>query len=396
MRVTDYEFIDVPPRWTFLKVETSDGTVGWGELSLSRQRRAATGAVEEFMTEYVLGADPTRVEDHWQAMYRSGRFRGGTVLMTGIAGIDQALWDIKGKVHDLPVFEFLGGPVRDRVRLYQHVHTESEITGDADDGEDVAEGYARDAREQVEAGFDALKFVPFGMLDAVAKPGEVEAAREIVRAVREAVGPDVDVALDFHGRASRAAAKQMAAGLEEFDPMFYEEASTGPEHAEDFAELARHTSVPIATGERRHSRWDFKPLFEDGAVDVVQPDLCYAGGISEMHRIAAMAEAYDVAFAPHCPFGPIALAACLQVDAATHNAFVQEQIVHREDYLGFSPLEYLENPGALTHEDGHVDVLTGPGLGVTIDEDAVRERSIEDPQWESPGWRHPDGRVAQN
>ena len=408
MRVVDYELFNVPPRWTFLKLTTSDGTVGWGEVSLSRQRRAVSGAVADFMEEYVLGGDPMRIEDHWQAMFRSGRFRGGPVLMTGIAGIDQALWDVKGKVHGLPVAEFLGGPVRDRIRLYQHVRTKDEVasTNEGDGGDSSADeeghrvaepdAFAEDARRQVDAGFDALKLVPFGRLAAVATPDEIDRARAVVRAVREAVGPDVDVALDFHGRASKASAKQLATALEEFDPMFYEEAVTGPEHADGYPELARHSSVPLATGERRHSRWGFKRIFEDGAVDIVQPDICYAGGISELHRIGAMAEAYDVALAPHCPFGPIALAACLQVDAATHNAFVQEQIVHREDYLDYSLLSYLENPEVLAHEDGYVDCLTDPGLGVTVDEETVRKHAVDDPQWESPGWRHADGRVAQN
>ncbi|MFC6825283.1 galactonate dehydratase [Halopelagius fulvigenes] len=404
MRVVNYELFNVPPRWTFLKVETSDGSIGWGEISLSRQRRAASGAVADFMEEYVIGNDPTRIEDHWQAMYRSGRFRGGPVLMTGIAGIDQALWDIKGKIHGMPISEFLGGPVRDRIRLYQHVRTKAEVASANDDSDDrdgenqvsSPEAFVEDARRQINAGFDALKLVPFGMLDAVAKPGDVDRARTVVRAVREEVGPDVDLALDFHGRASKASAKQMATALEEFDPMFYEEAVTGPEHANNYRELARHTSVPIATGERRHSRWAFKEVFEDGAVDIVQPDLCYAGGISELHRIGTMAEAYDVALAPHCPFGPIALAACLQVDAAMHNAFIQEQIVHREDYLDYSLLSYLENPEVLAQEDGHVDVLTEPGLGITVDEEIVQRHAIDNPQWESPGWRHLDGRVAQN
>lgn len=404
MQVVDYELFNVPPRWTLLKIETSDGTIGWGEVSLSRQRRAASGAVADFMEEYILGRDPTRIEDHWQAMYRSGRFRGGPVLMTGISGIDQALWDIKGKIHEMPVSEFLGGPVRDRIRLYQHVRTKAEVASANGDSQDQdtknqiasPKAFVEDARRQVDAGFDALKLVPFGMLDEVAKPEDIDRSRGVMRAVREEVGPAVDIALDFHGRASKASAKQIATALEAFEPMFYEEAVTGPEHANNYQELARHTSVPIATGERRHSRWEFKKIFEDGAVDIVQPDLCYAGGISELHRIGTMAEAYDVALAPHCPFGPIALAACLQVDATTHNAFIQEQIVHRDDYLEHSFLSYIENPEVLAQEDGHVDVLTGPGLGISVDEETVREYAIKDPQWESPGWRHSDGRVAQN
>lgn len=395
MRITDYELFDVPPRWIFVKLVTSDGHVGWGEVSLSRQRRAVHGAVTEFMEEYILGEDPSRIEDHWQAMFRCGRFRGGPVLMTAIAGIDQALWDIKGKALGEPVYELLGGPARDTIRLYQHVHTQAEITGRSDD-DDTTEQLAADAAEQVDAGFTAVKMVPMGRMRYVDTPAQVEAVRERVAAVREAVGDRVDLALDFHGRASKAMAKRLVVELEEYDPMFYEEAVTGPEHADVFPELAANTSIPIATGERRHSRWEFKQLFENHSVDIVQPDVCYVGGISETKRIATMAEAYDVAIAPHCPFGPIALAACVQVDACTANAIIQEQIVHRADYTDFDMLDYLDNPDVFEFDtEGYIDLPDGPGLGIEVDESTVREMTEREAHWESPHWRHDDGTVAE-
>lgn len=395
MRVTDYELFHVPPRWTFLKVATSNGTVGWGEISLSRQRRAASGAVADFMEEYILGEDPTCIEDHWQAMYRSGRFRGGPVLMTGMSGIDQALWDIKGKEYDMPISEFLGGKVREKIRIYQHVNTRREVTGDSQNSKDEIERFVEDAQQQVNAGFNAIKLLPTGMMGRVENPASINKAKNIVGAIREAVGDDIDIALDFHGRASKASAKQLATALEEFDPMFYEEAVTGPEHTDLFSELAQTTSVPLATGERRHTRWDFKKLFENNSIDIIQPDLCYAGGISEMKRIGSMAEAYDVGLAPHCPFGPIALAACLQIDATVHNSFIQEQILHREDYASFDLFRYIKNPEVLAHENGYINVLQEPGLGITVDEQTVRENALENPQWESLGWRHQDGSIAQ-
>jgi galactonate dehydratase len=396
MRVTSYELFDVPPRWTFLKLETSDGLVGWGEVSLSRQRKAVHGAVEEFMEEFVLGADPMRIEDHWQRMFRHGRFRGGPVLMAAISGIDMALWDIKGRSQDLPVYEFLGGATRDTVRLYQHVHTKAEIAGEEEGG--GVEDLAADARDQVDAGFTALKFTPTEKVRRVDNPAAIEAARKRVGAVREAVGDEVDVALDFHGRVAKPMAKQFAVELEEFRPMFYEEAVTGPEVADNYAELTNHTSVPLATGERRHSRWAFKDLLESGSIDIVQPDLCYVGGISETRRIAAMAESYDVMFAPHCPFGPVSLAASLQVDACTPNAIIQEQIVHRPEYLGFDPLEYVTTPEVFEFEPGgYVDLPDGPGLGIEVNEEFVREMTdeTEPTNFQSPQWRHEDGAIAE-
>jgi galactonate dehydratase len=378
MRITDYELFPVAPRWQLLKLETSDGTVGWGEPVVEGRAKTTAAAVEELLDSYLLGEDPMHIEEHWQRMYRGGFYRGGPVLMSALSGVDQALWDIKGKQYGAPVYDLLGGKARDRIRLYQHI------------GGETLDDLAESARTQVDAGFEVLKMTPTEELRRVDAPARVDRARERMATVREAVGPGVDVGLDFHGRVSKSMAKRLAAALEEFDPMFYEEPVLA-EHNDALADLAAHTSVPIATGERMFSRWDFKGILAENAVDVIQPDLSHAGGITEVHKIAAMAEAYDVALAPHSPLGPVALAACLHVDACAPNALVQEQILHRAGVP-----TYLEDESPFDHEGGYVDLPPGPGLGVDPDEDALREAVVEDADvWNVPEWTHEDGGLAE-
>jgi galactonate dehydratase len=381
MEITDYELFEVPPRWLFLKVTTSDGVVGWGEPVVEGRAKTVRTAVEELMDNYLLGEDPTDIEDHWQAMYRGGFYRGGPILMSAIAGIDQALWDIKGKRFGAPVYELLGGKARDCVRVYQWIG--------GDRPADVGEA----AREKVDAGFTALKMNATAELRRVDSPAAVDAAADRIAQVREAVGPDVDVGLDFHGRVAKSMAKRLVEALEPYDPMFVEEPVL-PEHNDALPEVAQHTTTPIATGERMYSRWDFKEVFEQGVVDVIQPDLSHAGGITEVKKIASMAEAYDVAMAPHCPLGPLALASCVQVDACTPNALIQEQSldIHYNDTSDV--LDYLADPGVFEYQDGYVDLPDGPGLGVEIDEAVVRERA-GDVNWHNPVWRHEDGSVAE-
>ena len=376
MRITDYELFEVPPRWQFLRVETDDGLVGWGEPLVEGRAKTTAAAVEELMDTCIVGEDPSRIEDHWQTMYRGGFYRGGPVLMSAISGIDQALWDLKGKQFSAPVYELLGGPARDRIRIYGHVSGET------------PDEAAESAVASVEEGFTVLKSGPSGPIRRVDNPAKVAAVRERVGAIREAIGPEIDLGLDFHGRVSKPMAKRLVAALEEFEPMFYEEPVLA-EHNDALAEISQHTSIPIATGERMFSRWDFKEVFEDGTVDVIQPDLSHAGGITEVHKIAAMAEAYDVALAPHCPLGPIALAACIQIDAVAPNALVQEQVIHRDGMP-----TYLADESVFSHEGGYVPLPDGPGLGIEIDEDAVAE-AAGPVDWHNPVLRHDDGSVAE-
>jgi galactonate dehydratase len=380
-RITDYELYEVPPRWLFLRLETSDGRVGWGEPVVEGRARTVRGAVEELMETSLLGEDPAPIADHWQAMYRGGFYRGGPVLMSAIAGIDQALWDLKGKAFGAPVYELLGGPVREKMRVYQWVG--------GDRPADVGEA----AKEKVAQGFSALKMNATPEFRRVENPAAVEAAVDRIREVRERVGSEVDIGVDFHGRVAKSMAKRLAAKLEPYDPMFVEEPVL-PEHNEALPDIATHTSTPIATGERLYSRWDFKQLFEQGTVDIIQPDLSHAGGITEVKKIADMAEAYDVALAPHCPLGPIALAACLQVDGVCQNALIQEQSLDIHYNEGSDVLDYLADPAVFDYHDGFVDLPESPGLGIELDE-AVVESRAGDVDWHNPVWRHDDGSVAE-
>ena len=380
--IVDYELYTVPPRWLFLRVETSDGLVGWGEPVIEGRAHTVKAAVVELFESYLLGKDATNIEDHWQAMYRGGFYRGGPILMSAIAGIDQALWDIKGKHFDAPAYELLGGKAREKIRVYQWI------------GGDRPEGVAEAAREKVDAGFTALKMNATPEMRRIDNPQAVADAKDRLAAVREAVGPTIDIGVDFHGRVSKPMAKRLAAELEEYEPFFLEEPVLS-EHNDALGEIAAQTSVPIATGERMYSRWDFKEIFEQGVVDVIQPDLSHAGGITEVKKIASMAEAYDVALAPHCPLGPIALASCLNIDACSPNALIQEQSLDIHYNETNDILDYLTDGSVFEYEDGYVDLPSKPGLGIEIDEDYVRERAQADANWHNPVWRHDDGSVAE-
>ncbi|NGM70730.1 galactonate dehydratase [Natronolimnobius sp. AArcel1] len=381
-RITEYELFEVPPRWVFLKITTSDGTVGWGEPVVEGRAKTVRTAVEELMDNYLLDEDPSRIEHHWQRLYRGGFYRGGPILMSAISGIDQALWDIKAKQFDAPIYELLGGAARDRIRVYQWI------------GGDRPSEVGHAAVEKVDNGFTALKMNGTSEMRRVDTPGAVQEARDRLSEVRDAVGDDVDIGVDFHGRVSKPMAKRLVEALEPYEPMFIEEPVL-PEHNDALPEIAQHTTVPIATGERMYSRWDFKSLFKQGVVDVIQPDLSHAGGITEVKKIASMAEAYDVAVAPHCPLGPIALASCIQVDACTPNALIQEQSLNIHYNQTSDVLDYLADPTVFEYQDGYVTLPTGPGLGINIDEDVVRERAAQDVNWHNPVWRHDDGSVAE-
>jgi galactonate dehydratase len=302
--------------------------------------------------------------------------------MSAIAGVDQALWDIKGKQFGVPVYELLGGAARERIRVYQWI------------GGDRPSDVAEQAREQVEAGFTALKMNATEEIDRVDDPAAIDAASTRLREVREAVGDEVGIGVDFHGRVSKPIAKRLVEALEPYDPMFVEEPVLS-EHNDALPRIAEHTTTPIATGERMYSRWDFKRIFEDGTVDVIQPDPSHAGGITEVKKIAAMAEAYDVSMAPHCPLGPIALASCLQVDACSPNAFIQEQSLDIHYNETSDVLDYLVDSSVFDYEDGYVQIPDGPGLGIEMDEEHVRAKAETNVDWHSPVWRYTDGSVAE-
>jgi len=369
MKIATLETFFVKPRWLFLKVHTNDGLVGWGEPIVEGWSRTVAACVAE-MGRYLIGQDPRRIGHHWQALYRGGFYRGGPVLVSALSGIEQALWDITGKWLGVPVHQLLGGAVRDRVRVYAHVGGES------------AEAYAEKGRAALARGFTAVKTCPFGAVRFVEGPAFVEQVVARVAALREAAGKGVDIGLDFHGRVGPAMAIQLAKALEPLSPMFIEEPCL-PENVDAMATVARSTTVPIATGERLFTKWGFREVLEKQAAAILQPDLSHAGGILEVRQIAAMAEAHYAAIAPHCPLGPIALAACLQVDACTPNFLCQEQVCLGEGYL--------KQPFVV--KDGYVAVPTGPGLGIEVDEAALAGK-LYDGSWETPRLWHEDGSVA--
>lgn len=382
MRITNYRLFKVPPRWVFLKIETDEGIAGWGEPIIEGKAATVCTAVDELM-EYLQGKDPMLIEDHWNLMYRGGFYRGGPILMSAISGIDQALWDIKGKFYNAPIHELMGGRVRDTIKVYSWIN-----------GKKVSD-IGQAAKEAVEAGFQALKMNATEKLQYIDSHENIDEVVKRVASVREAVGRGIGVGIDFHGRLHKGMAKVMAYELQQFGLMFIEE-PVMPENNEALKEITKHTSIPIATGERMFSRWDFKNLLALGCVDIIQPDLSHAGGITECKKIISMAEAYDVAAAPHCPLGPIALAACLQVDATCHNACLQEQSlgIHYNNGSN-SLLDYLEDQSVFKYEKGFVTIPRGPGLGISINEEYLLKMSKDGHNWKNPVWRHADGSVAE-
>lgn len=381
MKIDRLEMFAVPPRWLFLKITTDDGYVGWGEPIVEGKAETVRAAVEE-MGDYLIGKNAGNIEDLWQALYRGGFYRGGPILTSAISGIEQALWDIKGKRLGVPVYDLLGGPVREKMRVYAWIG--------GDEPAEVADA----ARTRVAEGYTAMKMNGTGALEWIDSSGAVRAAAERLAAAREAVGESIGIAIDFHGRVHKGMAKTLVKALEPFGPLFIEEPVL-PENNEALAEIARHAAVPIATGERMFTRWQFKSVLAAGGVDILQPDLSHAGGIWETRKIAAMAEAYDVAIAPHCPLGPIALAASLQLDFCTPNAFIQEQSLGIHYNQGSDLLDYLADPTVFHYEEGYVARPTAPGLGITVDEEKVREMAAVGHRWRNPVWRNADGSVTE-
>lgn len=378
-KIIAIETFRVPPRWLFVRVQTHAGVVGWGESSLEGHAEAVEGAFAALRDRFI-GADADQIEEIWQIAYRLGFYRGGPVLMSALSGLDQALWDLKGKSLGVPVWQLLGGRVRDRIAVYAWI------------GGDSPGEVLEAAQTRLAQGFRAVKMNATGALGWIESPKALDAVVERLASVK---GAGLDVALDFHGRVHKPMAKQLAARLEPLCPLFIEEPLLS-EHPEAIRQLAQLTTLPIALGERLYSRWDFKPFFEAGAIDIVQPDLSHAGGLSECRRIAAMAEAYDVAIAPHCPLGPIALAACMQLALLAANFAIQEMPLGiHYNAKAHDLLTYLQNPGIFDIKDGMVDALEGVGLGVQIDEDRVRRAALEPHNWRNPVWRGADGGVRE-
>ena len=381
MKIVRLSTYHAAPRWLFLKIETDEGISGWGEPIVEGRARTVEAAVHEF-SDYLIGKDPTRINDLWQTLYRGGFYRGGAILMSAIAGIDQALWDIKGKALGVPVYELLGGLVRERMKTYRWV------------GGDRPADIIKQIRDYQAQGFDTFKFNGTEELQLIDSPRTIDAAVAKVGEIRAAFGNTIDFGIDFHGRVGAPMARVLLRELEQFHPLFVEEPVL-PEQAEYYPQLAAASSIPLAAGERMYSRFEFKSVLAAGGLSILQPDLSHAGGITECFKIAAMAEAHDVALAPHCPLGPVALAACLQLDFVAHNAMLQEQSIGIHYNEGADLLDYVVNKEDFTCTNGQIAALPKPGLGVEIDEARLVDATRQPPRWRNPLWRHADGSVAE-
>ncbi|MCL1796640.1 MAG: galactonate dehydratase [Clostridia bacterium] len=381
MIITSVELFQVPPRWLFLKMTTACGVVGWGEPVVEGRAATVEACVREIIP-FLLGKNAGDIEDTFQMLYRSGFYRGGPVLTSALSGIEQAMWDIKGRHFGVPVYELIGGKVRNRIEVYRWI------------GGDHPSDVATAAREAVSQGYHAVKMNATSEMRWIDTYDQLDQVVERVAMIRETVGNKLRIAIDFHGRLHKTMARILMHKLEPFDLMFVEEPVLC-ENEREFIELARSCPIPIATGERNYTRWGFKEMLTRGGVDILQPDLSHCGGILEGRKIAAMAEAFDVSVAPHCPLGPIALASALQLDFTTPNAVIQEQSAGIHYNEGYDLLNYISNPSVFDFSDGYAHLLTGPGLGIEIDEAYVRKMAETGHDWHNPIWRDSDGVIAE-
>ncbi len=377
MRVTRIETFLVPPRWLFAKVSTDEGITGWGEATLEGRSHTDQAAVHE-LEDVLVGRDPLRIEDHWQVMSKSGFYRGGPVLCSAVAGLDQALWDIAGKAYGVPVHQLLGGPVRDRVRVYAH-------WGIAD----MTDAGLERARERLErlraSGYTAFKSGPGGTWRGHEPPAVIDAFVRRAYLMREWAGPEIELAFDLHGKMTPALAIEICHELKGMRPLFVEE-PVPQENVAALRQVAERSPVPIATGERLLTRWGFREVCEQQAAAYLQPDVSHVGGITELKKVANLAEVYYLHIAPHCAIGPVALAAALHVDAVVPNFLIQEQI---DASLGDG---LLREPWLV--RDGHIDLPTRPGLGFEIDEAEAQQNRAYQEELGGEFYHPADGSVA--
>ncbi|KIL64099.1 hypothetical protein M378DRAFT_24716 [Amanita muscaria Koide BX008] len=387
-QIVKIETFRLPPRWLFIRVETADGFVGWGEATLEGHTEAVEGAFEDLRSRF-MHWDADNIQDIWQNAYSARFYRGGPVLMSALSGLDIALWDIKGKKLGVPVWQLLGGKVRDKVKVYGWI------------GGDKPRDVIASAVQRKKEGFSVVKM---NATDGIAWIDSPDVLATVAHHVHEVRALGLDVGVDFHGRLHKGMAKQLAKLLEPHRPLFIEEPML-PTQPEEIADLAKQISTPIALGERLYTRFDFRPYLERRAIDIAQPDVSHCGGISELHKIASLAETYDVALAPHCPLGPIAFAACMQVAISAPNFVIQEMSWKIHYNVSPDPEReadlhtYMLNPEVFEIKEGYVTALQGSGIGVEINENLVRKASeiyIQNhPAWRNPVWRGEDGSVRE-
>ena len=363
MKITDvktFQMRGVARNWTFVKVLTDSGIHGWGEGTLENQELAVEQAILTLASRYLEGRDPTQIERHWQVMYRHGFWRGGPVLGSAVSALDQALWDIAGKAYGVPVYKLLGGPVRDRVRVYTHANSPEEITHSIND-----------------LGFSAFKCTGWYSRQNVDEHEVVREFKERISKYRELVGPNIDIMYDNSGLSRPQQAIEMMRDVEGFNLYFFEEPCQ-PDNPDNLRFVRENANVKtqIATGERLYHRWDYRYVLEHQLADIIQPDVCHCFGISELHRIATAAETYYIRIAPHNPNGPIATAASVHVCAAAPNFAMLETIQS-------SPWHEDVQKTPLRFNEGYIELPTEPGLGVDLDEDIMKGRPYDPIQFDS-------------
>jgi galactonate dehydratase len=372
--------------WLLVRIDTDEGLIGVGEATVEGKELAVAAAIGH-LAEYLVGRDPMPTSDLWQAMYQAF-WKGGPILMSALAGVDIALWDLKGKVLGRPIFDLLGGPVRSKVLAYTHVRRPGVIEGTRVNmwWEDPSQDSSADvAVDLVKRGYLALKTGPFVEHGLVRDRGWLTRTAERVAMIREAVGPSIEIMIDLHGRLEPASAIRFAASVADYDVAWLEE-PVPPENLDSLARVAQKTTIPIATGERLYTKADFWRLLQLKCVDFIQPDICHCGGITEFIRIASMAEACDVLIAPHNPLGPVATAASLQVGGAFRNCHIQEAKIDDVPWR-----TELTNP-SMVPVDGYFSLPSGPGLGIEVDWESVKAHPYQSQPL--PRSRNLDGSVA--
>jgi galactonate dehydratase len=371
--------------WVFVKIETDSGVYGWGEATLEWKTRAVVGAIED-LAPMVIGEDPSRIEHIYQRLYRQSFWRGGVVMMSGISGIDQALWDIRGKVLGQPVYQLLGGRVRDRVRMYTHLGGGDMRAVYETQSQPDPQKFVDLAIQVVEKGYTAVKVLLTPPTESLSRIAEYRFSENIMQSLREGVGEDVDIMIDCHGRHFPSNAVEFARVLAPYRPYFMEE-PVPPENVAAMAEVKRQSPIPIATGERLVTRFGFREVFEQQACHIIQPDLCHCGGLSEAKRIAAMAETYYMGVAPHNPLGPVANAAALHFALSTPNFIIQE------DMLSDVPWRWDVVKQDMQSKDGYWLPNDQPGLGIEVDEKVAAKHPFKQEVLHTLTANAPDGAV---
>jgi galactonate dehydratase len=377
MKIVKIEQFFPRKRTRLVKITTDQGIEGWGETTLEGRPKGVIGVVEE-LADYLVGKDPLRMEHHWQHIYRSAFFRSGPVVMTALSGIDQALWDIAGKYYGVPTYKLLGGNVRDRIRVYAH-------WGIWDISDEALEKSKDRLEWLLTMGYSAFKSGPGGKWRAHEPPSVIDSFVKRAYLMREWVGPDVELAFDFHGKFTPGLAVEICQELKGMRPLFVEE-PVPQENVDALKLVSDQVTFPIATGERLLTRWQFREVFEKHAVSLIQPDVSHVGGITELKKVANMAEVYYMHIMPHCAIGPVALAAALHVDAVVPNFLIQEQI---DASLGYG---LLKDDWQVVN--GHIELPTKPGLGFEIDEQEAQHNIAYTEELGGEFYYDQDGSVA--